>query len=281
MDTGITEWNTATGRLANFVATPGILTRSRDMLKPFMPTLEANHLWVTGLDNTEPRFAPDPWIVTLRRIIKRNLENDVPTVLFGSSLGGMMVARAVTELRNSYEDATLNRLLSMIIVDSPADGNDLILGPLPASANPKVARMIQGFTPRLSANDNYGRALLNLFRVPPKDDEIERSEGGPTAEQIKQQAVDGLSGHSFTVWYDQLKWMLDSRLNLGDLNGLNVTYVACTANNVTVRQPQTLQKWHPHVRRVIKLPVPHASYVQAQPTWSRVLNELLAELYTS
>ena len=264
------------------VIVPGILAYSQDQAEPLMQVFAGHDATVVGLNYNGTHFDAERCTKALSQLILRNLADGRKTVLFASSLGGMLTAKALTDLRTHYSVSELNHAISTIIVDSPASGNDLILLPfLPTGINSGAGKAFSHFQPHQRANKTYGKLLLNSFRVPPKDAEIELTDGGPTAEDIKQRAIKGLSGHPFTVWYDQVRWMLNTTLDLSKLDGLDITYVACTANNVTVRQPQARQAWEPHVSRVMEVATPHCAYLQAQPTWTKALASLIASMLPS
>lgn len=257
---------------------PGILAYSQDQFAPLMPVFRNTATDTIGLNYAGERFYANACATAIRRLVEDNLKAEQKTLLFASSLGGMLTANALMQLSH-WDKATLNRFVSTIIVDSPASGEDLVLAPpVPSWVNPGGAWLFNHFRPRQKSNDGYGKKLLNSFRVPPKDGEIELVDGGLTADEIKHQAIQGLSGHLFTMWYGQVKWMLNTTLDLSSLDGLDITYIACTANNVTVRQPQASQAWRPHVRRVIEVPTPHCAYLQAQPTWTTTLGPLVRQL---
>lgn len=270
------------GSNAQIVAVPGILARIQEQLRPLMPVFTRFDAAVTGVNYSGTRFDAEQCITALRQTIEPNLASGRPTVMFASSLGGMLVAQTLMQLRPAYGVNALNRVVSTVIVDSPASGKDLFLLPnLSGDAGPRIGMKLRNFTPNERSNGSYGRLLLKTFGVPPKDKEIEVVPGGLRADEIKQRAIEGLSGHPFTVWYDQLVWMLNSSLNLNGLDGLNVTYVACTANNMTVRQPQARDAWAPHVKRVIEVATPHCAYLQAQPSWTKALTPLFDQLIRS
>jgi len=279
MDAVLQKFELQSGSAAEILVVPGILAYSQDQTLPLMPVFERFDATVTGINYGGTRFDARRSIDALRQIIETNLANDRKTVPFASSLGGMLMARVLGELRHIYPIHQLQTMISTVIVDSPSGSKDLIVAPfLPGGINPGLGNVLQLFTPSVKANEGYGRKLLDTFRNPPKDGEIELTDDGLTADEIKQAAIRGLSDHDFTVYYDQVRWMLNTTLGLSGLDGLDVTYVACTANNVTVRQPQGRQAWEPHVKRVIEVATPHCAYLQAQPTWTNTLNPLFDSL---
>ncbi|MGV9002211.1 MAG: hypothetical protein ACOH18_04655 [Candidatus Saccharimonadaceae bacterium] len=283
MSAVLQKFELQTGAHGNVLSVPGILAFGQDQLFPLMPVFERFDVSVTGVNYGGDRFSAEHSIAGLRQLILPLVVNPVDdrrTVLFASSLGGMLVAKLLTELRSQYGIDRINQTISTIINDSPASSEHLVLAPfLPGGINPGVGKLFTHFTPSEKSNESYGKRLLNTFRVPPKDNEIELIEGGPTAAEIKQLAIHGLSGHAFTVWYDQLRWMLNTTLDLTGLTGLDVTYMACIKGNVTVRQPQAVEAWKPFVRRVIEVPTPHCAYLQAQPTWVRTLNPIIEKMF--
>ncbi len=270
---------------AHFVAVPGILARVQEQVNPLLPALGEHSMVVSGFNYTGTRFTPEPMVEELVTLVHRNISIDQPTILFGSSLGGMVIALALTELRRTYSVETLNGVVRTIIVDAPSGPRDLILAPfLPGVVNPFVGRLIRRFTPNADANHGYGKRLLSTFRVPPKDEEIEIPNAESMDEQslkeahkaIKQTAIEGLSGHLFTVWYDQLRWMLNNTLDLSALDGLNVIYLRCVKGNMTVRQPQASKAWEPSVKFTQGVDMPHCAYLQAPETATEALNLAIA-----
>ena len=258
-----------------FLAVPGILARSNEQLEPLMPTLKRRNLTVVGFDYGEV-FDANESAKTVAQLVRSNMSIDRRTILFGSSLGGRIVANALRLLEPEFDEYRLRLMVPVIIVDSPARSQDLVLAPpLSGSINPAVGKMLRGIKPSEKSNSGYGKRLLKMFMVPPKDHEIELTNGGPTTEQLKQAAVQGLSGHLVTGWMAQLKWMLSTQMDLGHLSKLNATYMACTNGNVTVRQPQAKEAWRPFVDQVVDVDTPHCAYLQAQASWSNSLNHVL------
>lgn len=267
------------GRGAHFLAVPGILARSQEQLEPLLPLLNTYNLYVTGFNFAGTHFDAGHAVHEIAATVRRNLTMSQQTILFGSSLGGMLAAQVLAELRKEYDQDHLRTMVPTIFVDSPSSSQDLILAPpLSGGLNPTIGKMVRRFKPSTDANSGYGKKLLATFRVPPKDGEIELEDGGLTAEEIKQRAVQGLSGHAFTVWFDQLRWMLNTTLDLEPLEGLNTTYLACTKGNMTVRQPQAQHTWEPYVTDVVEVETPHCAYLQAQGTWTRTLDRVLSSM---
>lgn len=269
------------GKVA-FIAIPGILARSQDQLEPLMPVLESYDLEITSFDYLDEHFNADLCVTVIAREVHANILRGKPTILFGTSLGGMLAALALERLREIVGVDTLRAMVSTILVDAPSSGRDIILAPfLPSGTGPLVGKMISRLSPSEKANTGYGKRLLGSFMVPPKDHEIELEQDGPTAEEIKRLAVNGLSGHLFTVWFDQLRWMCRSQLHTYAVEGLDVTYIACVKGNVTVRQPQATKAWRPYVSRVVEVATPHCAYLQARGTWSKVIKEELERIHAS
>ena len=101
--------------------------------------------------------------------------------------------------------------------------------------------------------------------------------------------LDDLNAHHFSkdqdlsTWQRQLRYM--SQLNLSqqltNTAGLgSLTYIACTGDNVTVRQPEAAALWLQSTWgcRLRKIPTAHAAYLEARPVWEAHLVEIFREL---
>lgn len=259
----------------HIVGIPGILTHSQMQLEPLMPVFKRYNPTISGMDYRGEHFDPRTSVNQIVQMIERNLTIGHPMVPFASSLGGMLTALALTKLREGYSVTALNQLVHTIIIDAPSGSRDL--KQVPERFYGVATRFTKRFNPK--RENAAGRTLAKMMRVGPKDHEIELTEGGPTAQQIKDRAIEGLTGHSSLIWYQQVQWMLRTELDLNKLDGLDITYIACVGKgNETVRQPQALEAWQPHVKKVIEVDTPHCAYLQAQPTYITTLTPLLDEL---
>lgn len=268
------------------VVFPGILHRCLDQVKPLIPTFKELGYAVSTIDYTGTQFDADVVIEELTKLVDSYLENKTRLVIFASSLGGMLTARVLANLRDKHGIHQVNAYVSAIVVDVPANGSHLVLAPsVPPVFNKLAGWPLRLFSPSEKANASYGAKVLKSFAVPPKDDEIEyppglsEEERKAHAEKIKAQALINLSGHTFTVWVDQIKWMLSTKgLPLPSLKGLNVIYLACVAHNITLHQPKALEAWRPYVHLLVEVHTPHCAYLQAQETWTVVVGECLRAL---
>jgi hypothetical protein len=266
-------------RKALFV--PGILSRSVEQVAPLSPVLKKRGLTTYGLDYAGSRFDADTCAVDLAEAF----EVYRPEVVIALSLGGMISSKAVSLLGTAAQRAEWH------IVDSPSCGQDLVL-PLPTRLNPAIGWLSRRFTPNNRANDGYGKWLLDKMVVPPKLEAIEvpallspyhlyeREDDSARAyrRHIQWVARRNLSGHSFTTWYEQLRWMLaQESLPLELFSQLpNVTYYSCTKGNVTVRQPQAGNAWNPYVKRHLLVPTAHAALLEASVTWNLTFDQTLS-----
>lgn len=198
--------------------------------------------------------------------------------VFASSLGGMLSVMAIAEM-----DRAVAERVRWVVSDSPTRGRDLMVGPLPARANDAVGWLMRHFTPSLPANGGYGKWLLDKMAVPPREDAIQLptdlygSTGADTYRAyVQQTARRNLTQTPFTLYYDQVRWMLGrTALPLDALDGLDLTYVACIRGNVTIRQPSTASAWRPYVRRLLFAPTAHVAYLEGCNTWGKLLRELV------
>lgn len=267
-------------RKALFV--PGILSRSSEQAGPLSSVLKKHGLTTYGLDYIGSRFDADACAVDLAEAF----DMYQPDVVIAVSLGGMISSKAVSLL------GTTARTAQWHIVDSPSSGRDLIIPPLPAGFNPAVGWLSRRFAPSDRANDGYGKWLLDKMVVPPKLEAIEvpalfspyhlyeREDDSARAyrRHIQWVARRNLSGHSFTMWYEQLRWMLaQESLPLELFSQLpNVTYYSCIKGNVTVRQPQAGNAWNPYVKRHLLVSTAHAALLEASVTWNLTFDQTLS-----
>ena len=264
---------------AHVLLLPGILARAAEQYEPLMEILELRNYSVSGFDYDEP-LNVDGVANDICDVIRHNIEIKQTTILVGASFGGMVAAKVVKRLREQthMSNEELRPLVSSIFIDSPADGNDLVV---PA---PSLARwVVNHFTPSTDANRGYGAWLLKPRSAGlPKQSETTLPAGSTyvSHDQIRETARMYLSGHSFTLWHAQLKWMLNATLELEELEGLDTIYLSCTQGNVTVKQPQASEKWSPHVRLQIDVSTPHCAFLQQQDIWRGVFEFALARLST-
>lgn len=285
---------------------PGILARATEQIDPILEPFELRSAYsVSAFDYTEPLNVAGV-IDEIADVVVHNLQIGQRTVLFGASFGGMIATEVVARLREFaiipseadlsqplmvgilselFRDTSrtlllgndnLERLLDVIIVDSPADGSDL--APIPKGVLSAVKRFTNRFTPSTDANVGYGRRLIQPlpWGLPKRSQSEDMTDEEFKA--MREVARQCLSGHSFTLCYAQTRWMLHAQLHPEVLDGLRVIYLACTAGNVTVRQPQASEKWSPHVRLQIDVPTPHCAFLQQGKVWRQTIILSLARL---
>lgn len=270
------------GENGTCVFVPGILARAADQVNPILPVLKRHGLQVYGLDYVGNRFDAHACAVDIAQAV----DAVRPRTVIAVSLGGMVSSRSLSLLGRAAQPAQWH------IIDSPSSNRDLMIPPLPAGFNPVVGWLSRQFTPADRANTGYGKWLLDKMVVPPKLDAIEvpsllspyylyeHEDDSARAyrKHVQRVARRNLSGHSFTMWYDQIRWMLaQESLPLERFDSLpDVVYYSCTKGNVTVRQPQAGNVWGPHVKQHLVVPTAHGALQEASVTWNLTFDQTLA-----
>ena len=287
---------------------PGVLARAPEQINPILEPFRLKGYAVSTIDYTEPLSVAGV-VDEVASIIIKNLRAEQKTILFGASFGGMVTAEVIARLRllgtvtsenildtvvkqplvtndlsNLFHDKrrkqilsinSLQHFLEVVIADSPADGKDL--APVPAWALSSVKWFTNHVTPDTDANSGYGAWLLKPRSVNlPKRAESENMSDAEF-EAMCAEARKNLSEQSFTLYYDQLKWMLHAQTSCWALDDVSSVYIACTSKNVTVRQPQAVEKWRPYVT-IKEIATPHCAFLQQKKMWQDLLSLTLTEL---
>ncbi len=266
---------------------PGILLPGVSQAEPFMPLAAEQGTALIAQSYSGTTLDVQACIDDIARTLdlaSRLYRGDLTVIV--TSFGGMLTTLALQQLGHIPEDAA-----RWIISDVPSCGRDLIVGPLPAAVNPVIGRMSRLFRPGERANRSYGKWLLDRMVLPPKDDAIElppglpRSEHDAYREQVKQRAYRALTSTPFTMWYQQVQWMLNCEslpLHLWQ-RFTDTTYLANTWGNVTVRQAAAGISWMPHVRHFETVRAAHCGYSEAwwqtyYPLFSRLVSRPIGSL---
>lgn len=261
---------------------PGILARSREQAAPVYNVLRGTgKRQIDYCDYAGSSFDPKQCIADLAGLLDKYVAAGRPATLIGLSLGGMLSAHALTKLASREG-------LKAILGDAPGSYRDVIMWPLPEFMNLPALAGMNHLHPRERANTSYGRFLLEkLFVNAPEEDAIEVPSDqamlawlGQTysredwIKNVDRWAREGLSGHLFTQWWGQVRWMLSQ--DSAPLGGLNLldTFVRCTRKNKTVRQ-EAAEHYRPAVGRVVDVKTAHVAILEASTTWNLLLDELL------
>jgi len=218
-------------------------------------------------------------------MIMSNLNDGLPTLLVGASVGGMMIPFIVGKLRRLMPDIRLD-MLRCVIIDAPFGVETMI-----AARRSRLA----GYLIR----SPFGHVLRPLasIKVGPRDKYIEtpdadmmRQIAGETRTDagwhayVKERAIDELTGHSSRQWLEQIRWMTrvghDGSLHRAcqGMMGVDTAYLACTgpANDV-VTQPLASEWWAASLPdlRMYGVNAAHCGFVQQAPTFRGALAEIL------
>lgn len=261
------------------LAVPGILVPGIAQMSPLMPLFVQHGLEVRALEYGGVHFDSELCAADIATGVEHALADSPRVTVLASSLGGMLAALALERIGAAVDD------VRWLIVDSPSSSRDLVVAPLPAGANSAVGWLSRKIRPSAKANESYGRWLLSKMAVPPKDEAIEVPNDftGLVAkgyrDGVKRTAMQNLTTTPFTLWYEQVRWMLACEgLPVDGFDGLDATYFACVRANATVRQPDASRVWQSHVSKVVQVPTAHCAYAEAKYTWMQALDAELSRI---
>lgn len=273
------------------VCVPGVLTRCQEHHKPLLLERFGRVIY-KDYDET---FDVPSFVRHVVAEIVQLLRSGQHVVVVGTSVGGMITAFISQSL---LDEQVEHDRLKIIINDAPFGlksfgGFGWMPGWLANSPFSSVAARPVALGIMLA-----GRLGPGL----PKDDEIDTPSADireklawhsvPSDEWpalVKQQARNGLMGHSVGLFARQIRWMPRVERNgsldeaVRSLVDLDVTYVACIKGNVTVRQPLACDSWLERMGnydttgapRWRSVSGPHVGYLQNQPKWDEVFTDLL------
>jgi pimeloyl-ACP methyl ester carboxylesterase len=197
--------------------------------------------------------------------------------LIGASFGGMVIPWLLQRLRDGFGiDPSRVRV---IIVDAPTGAETM--KELPTWAAPLVSWLTQfRLSPQINAG--LGAFVLSKMVKGPRSENIAVPEDVEDEAAYKQsvinEALTGLMGHKFTMYWSQLGWMSGRggrELPYHILDGIDATYVACIGPNETVRQPLAVDAWQAHVYSIVEMDTAHCAFLEQKPAFVELFRELL------
>lgn len=194
-------------------------------------------------------------------------------VLVGASFGGRLAADLALKLQTVYGwEASA---IKVVMVDTPCENNSFQRPGLTVSL---IMRWLY-FGPLISA---LIAPVLKKGLVPPYDVDIEP---GLDPTSVKRNAVDRMAKFRLSSTADQQRYLADDNIQwtMG-LTGIDVTYLWCDHNNITVVQPAAMRKVELFTRGKVarfswrSVPSPHCGFSQLPSLWGDVFNEVLTKL---
>ncbi len=273
---------------------PGILSRGLESIMPVGNTI-AGYGTVYVANFPGPFFQPEEAARRIAVHAGSQIHAGKKVVFIGSSLGGRLIPDVLRNLSTSPDiyvnQRGMRERLHTLMVDAPVGASTFAY--VPRYLGPAAKLASYALRPSERANRGYGATVMSqLTKELPKDENIivpdsgeaiMRMCGAPLGpdsyrECVKRTAAANLSGHEFTLYASQLRWMLQTPVNF-DAMGLVAYpgYVACTGDNVTVRQPLARDTWK---RRVPEMELDevesaHCAYLEAYPLWASMFRDWL------
>lgn len=269
----------AFGRKPNVevVFLPGILAHGELQMEPILPVLQL--LGYVNVCDYDRAFDGAEAAEAVANCVDGAVDAGRQVVLFGTSLGGQLALDACRQL-----PLGVRRSVHAVMVDTPAS----------------IATMRD--VPEWAVTHGVADALFGLplgllgrLKVPvtkaglPKDENIVLPDGLDEEMAVfyragvRESARRGLTGHKVGTWQRQLRYMSQLNLSQGFTNsaGLaSLSYIACTGDNTTVRQPEAAQAWHQATWRckVFEVATAHAAFLEARSVWVQRLPEIFREI---
>ncbi|HWT39862.1 MAG TPA: hypothetical protein VN081_01120 [Dongiaceae bacterium] len=192
-------------------------------------------------------------------------------VLVGASFGGRLAADVVLELQTRY--GWNASAITVVMVDTPCENNSFQQPGLTVSLI--VRRLF--FGPLVSS---IAAPLVKRTMVPPYDVDIE---AGLDFASVKRKAVDRMAKFRLSSVADQQRYLADNSIQwtLG-LTGIDVVYLWCDHNNITVVQPAAMRKVELFTKGKVNhfawrvVPSPHCGFGQLPTLWQSAFREVLS-----
>lgn len=210
-------------------------------------------------------------------------------VLVGASFGGRVAADVSLLLQTQYgwRRSSVSTIevsvdtqpsIAVIAVDTPCETNSFL--------NP--GRRVSLIMRWVFAGPIVSIVLwpiLRMLLVPPYDEDIEVGEDLLDVDKVKQLAVKRMARFMFSAICDQQRYLADNSIEwvLG-MKGLDVVYLSCDRNNITVLQPAARNKLELYLEGEVhsfasrSVASPHCGFLQLRYTWAKVLREVLEAL---
>lgn len=245
---------------------PGILARSKDQLESvkgadsLLDLYKKDFKKIILFDYSKRFFNRTVIVRQLRMQIAEEVGRNNSVKVVGVSLGADLVNEALAGIHN-HEN------LKFVVVDAPA-GRDTL---------PKAAGIMSAILFLFPVGKGL---LLGCATIPvlgsmlPKENE---TQDGLPSDEVRKLAKKGLSGFTARVYTGQLTYMVNFVL----LPIFAKTYyIACVEGNVTVKQPEAMQKWVSAAFRkgldIIEVPAPHAAFLQQPKAFTEVFKEIFS-----
>lgn len=218
------------------------------------------------------RFIPKKVLKSTAMAIGRPNERDYTSiVLVGASFGGRIAADLATELYTHYGWET--SAIKVVMVDTPCENNSF---QEPGRTVSLVMKWLY-FGPLVSA---LVAPIIKKTLVPPYDVDIE---DGLDREQVKRTAVQQMARFMLSNVADQQRYLADNSIQwtMG-LTDIEVAYLVCVRNNITVVQPAAWRKVELYTRHqvnhfsVLEVESPHCGFGQLPSLWSEAFRKALA-----
>lgn len=284
----------ATDRNNVIICLPGILARSEEQHKPLW--LE-RHAAVQYFEYGQATFQPEPVIARAISEVNKYSRAGRTVTLLGSSLGGN-VATFMTE-QLAHDNPDIDDWLSVVLVDAPAGSRTFTAAQavppgLITSSPGKVIFTAIGAASLFVSRQGPGLPKDEFITMPSAEVMEHLAGRSDFSEEewcdwVKQTAKKYLTGHSGSVWAEQIRWMTqvseDGSLNRAarSLRERRVTYVQCVKGNDVVLQPKAQQWWLERIGssnaddspRYRTIAAPHCGYLQMQQSFENGLVPLL------
>jgi hypothetical protein len=260
---------------------PGVLHEARNQISPVE---KAFSQWGQSYYVNWGRWLYSPTVnkyVLARRIANAKRKqrsyyfNDV---LVATSLGGSVALDTAERLHKIAPDLPKPGL---IVLEGVAGSENLLAG---GNIAGPVFRAARWFVPL----GLVGLSLVNVIVLPlqyfvlnkpPKDGEIE---DGLDKEAVKRKARRDMFGYSVSTFTRQTAHMNACKLTPDKLRNFAwVQYYSCTKGNVTVRQPEEMNKWNQAAVRAgvyfhrVEVETPHVAFEQMPSAWLSSLDDNL------
>lgn len=263
------------------IGLPGVLARPEEQFAPVEDVL----WWFGDVDYVsygKGRTDADAVIAEAVKLAHDALATGKTVTIVGLSLGAYFATYARAALMSTDLYASMERL-HLLLVDGPGGGDTLYAIP------PKALRVAKAVTQlHLPKSLSYPKAM----QVPPEPENIAVPAGLTPEQEVayKEKVIADartlLSKHEMTTFTSQVNWMAGAgwgNLPLGYLKGVDSTYIGnVSEKNNTVRQPDALKKWAPHVRNpVIEVPTAHVALGEERDLYRQLFLEQMTRIVNS
>ena len=228
---------------------PGILARENqvDPIVSLFPDRDVYTVRYEGRRYDGPNVAVPQVTVILHMLA--NAYDEV--IIIGASHGGMLGAEAIDALNVGAK----SKITAFIVFDSPTGSDDFLA--MPSFATPFFTWFRPGRFSNIALSwvlpllNKLGGLPNELNIIRPNPENLRRL-GLPQDMRyreyvtwVQQLAKKNLSGHQFSMWYSELRDMIESGrrgLPFAGLRDIPVMYIECRRND-TVKQPEAADVW--------------------------------------